>query len=77
MHEHRTLIIIGFTGSVTVGKSFVAGYFSRMSVPIFDADSVVHDLYRQNASLVKTLGSVFPGSVISGCVDRRCFLVMC
>ena len=71
MHEHRTLIIIGFTGSVTVGKSFVAGYFSRMSVPIFDADSVVHDLYRQNASLVKTLGSVFPGSVISGCVDRK------
>ena len=39
----RAMILLGLTGSVAMGKSFVARVASEMGVPVLDSDAVVHE----------------------------------
>ncbi|OLP60408.1 dephospho-CoA kinase [Xaviernesmea oryzae] len=61
-------LILGLTGSIGMGKSTTAGFFSGLGVPVNDADAVVHDLYRGEA--VDPVGAAFPGTIRDGAVDR-------
>ncbi len=62
------MIVIGLTGSIGMGKSTTAKMFADESVPVNDADAVVHDLYRTDA--VAPVGDAFPGTVKDGVIDR-------
>lgn len=62
------MIVLGLTGSIGMGKSTTAGMFKALSVPVNDADAVVHDLYRGDA--VRPIEAAFPGSTKDGVVDR-------
>jgi len=62
------LIVLGLTGSIGMGKSTTADMFKARSIPVFDADAAVHELYRGEA--VTLIEAAFPGVVRNGAVDR-------
>lgn len=63
-----TMLIVGLTGSIGMGKSTVAGCFRRRGVAVCDADQIVHDLYEGKAAPL--VEAAFPNSTIEGKVDR-------
>jgi dephospho-CoA kinase len=62
------MMVIGLTGSIGMGKTTTAELFAAEGVPVHDADRVVHDLYRGEAT--GAIEAAFPGTVIGGEVDR-------
>ena len=60
--------ILGLTGSIGMGKSTTARLFRQHGVPVYDADQVVHDLYRNEA--VPLVQKLFPAAVKDGAIDR-------
>ncbi|MFT8736697.1 MAG: dephospho-CoA kinase [Zymomonas mobilis] len=65
------MIILGLTGSIAMGKSTVARLFSRMRLPVFDADKVVHQLQAPNGQLLPAIGQAFPGVIDEKGVNRQ------
>lgn len=53
-----------------VGKSFVASCFKKLGAAVFDADSVVHQLYKLDKGIISYAEKNFPGVVIDGEIDR-------
>jgi len=62
------MIVIGLTGSIGMGKTTTAKLFAAEGIPVLDSDAVVHDLY--SAEAVPMIEATFPGTTISGTVDR-------
>ena len=60
--------VLGLTGSIGMGKSTTSGLFRERGVPVHDADTSVHALYRGRA--VGPIGEAFPGVVREGIVNR-------
>lgn len=63
------MFVLGLTGSIGMGKSTTAAMFRDEGVPVFDADAIVHELYRGAA--VPAVEAVFPGTTRDGAVDRN------
>jgi dephospho-CoA kinase len=63
------MIVLGLTGSIGMGKSTTAALFEEASVPVYDADAAVHQLYEGEA--VAAIEAAFPGTTESGKVDRN------
>jgi len=64
------MISAGLTGSIATGKSEVAKLFSAASIPVFDSDAAVHDLYVEKTT-TDILGKVFPEVIVDGKIDRQ------
>ena len=64
------MIVVGLTGSIGMGKSTVAAMFEEAGVPVFDADSAVHELQGRGGALVAAIEAAFPGSTGVEGVDR-------
>jgi dephospho-CoA kinase len=62
------VLVLGLTGSIGMGKSTTARFFSEQGVPVLDADAVVHALYEGEA--VALIEQAFPGTGRSGRIDR-------
>ena len=60
--------VLCLTGSLGMGKSTAARFFSEAGVPVHDSDAVVHALYEGEA--VAPIEQAFPGSTSGGKVDR-------
>lgn len=60
--------ILGLTGSIGMGKSTTAKLFAEVSVPVYDADAAVHQLYEGEAA--PAIEAAFPGTTANGKVDR-------
>ena len=65
---NATLLRVGLTGSIGMGKSTTAQMFRDEGVAVLDSDRIVHDLYRGAA--VAPIAAAFPGVVVEGVVDR-------
>ena len=63
------MIVLGLTGSIGMGKSTTAALFEEASVPVYDADAAVHQLYEGEA--VAAIEAAFPGTTENGKVDRN------
>lgn len=63
------MIVIGLTGSIGMGKSTTAKLFADENVPVFEADAMVHELYRGAA--VPLIQQRFPEALTLGSVDRE------
>jgi dephospho-CoA kinase len=62
--------VVGLTGGIGMGKSFVAGVFRREGVPVFDADATVHRLQAPGGAALAALARAFPGVTPGGVLDR-------
>jgi len=62
--------VIGLTGGIGMGKSFIAAAFARHGVAAHDADRVVHALMARGGRAVPAIAKAFPGVVRGGAVDR-------
>ena len=52
------MIVIGITGSIASGKTTVAKLISKKKYPLFSADKIVSDLYK-NTIFIKLLSRKF------------------
>ena len=68
MSGERTMIVLGLTGSIGMGKSTTAKMFRDFGVPVHDSDEAVHRLYRGKAAPL--VEAAFPGTTVDGVVDR-------
>jgi len=62
------MFVLGLTGSIGMGKSTTARFFSEAGVPVHDADATVHRLYEGAA--VPVIEAAFPGTTGDRKVDR-------
>ena len=65
------MIVLGLTGSIGMGKSTAAQIMRRLSVPVSDADAIVHNLIGPGGQAVSAIEERFPGSTKECSVDRR------
>jgi len=64
------MIRLGLTGSIAMGKSTTADFFSKAGIPVYSADRQVHKLYKQQPALF-LIEKSFPGVVQQGSIDRQ------
>ena len=62
--------ILGLTGSIGMGKSTTAEFFRNAGVPVWDADSSVHELYEPGGAGVQAINALAPTAVKDDAVDR-------
>jgi len=66
------MLIIGLTGSIGMGKSTAASRIRTLGVPVIDADSIVHKLYKAGGAAVAPIAAAFPGTMSEdGGIDRQ------
>ncbi len=63
--------IIGITGKIASGKSLISFYFKQLRYPIFDADLVVHKMYKTHKKIISKIRKLFPDSYINRQIDRK------
>lgn len=66
----RRPYFLGLTGSIAMGKSTTAAFFSAQGVPVWDADATVHSLYGKGGGAVGAIAALHPSAVRDGAVDR-------
>ena len=63
--------VIGLTGPVASGKSFIASRLKDLKIPVFDADFQVHKLLSENQQIIDKIKKHFPKAVVKSLVDRK------
>ena len=65
------MIVVGLTGSIATGKSFVARCFLKLGAAVFDADKTVHELLTFGGEAVQPVRQLFPDSYHEGEICRK------
>ena len=66
------MLIIGLTGSIGMGKTTAAARIRTLGTGVFDADAMVHKLYKPGGAAVAGIDAAFPGTIAEdGGVDRQ------
>jgi len=63
--------IIAITGGVASGKNFIAEIFNQFGAQVFDADLQVHDLLKNNSSIISEIAKIFPTALKNQQIDRE------
>jgi dephospho-CoA kinase len=64
------MLLVGLTGSIGMGKSETAKMFTRLGIPVYDADAAVHALYAKDGAGVGPVSAAFPTAFKDGGIDR-------
>ena len=69
---HRARII-GLTGGIATGKSFVAGFFSDKGIPVIDADQLARDVVRPGSPALDQITGQFGTEILErdGTLNRK------
>ena len=63
---------IGITGSIGMGKSFIADIFVENGASLFDADAEIHKMLESNGDAVISVAELFPEALKEdGSIDRN------
>lgn len=66
------MLVIGLTGGIASGKTFISNYLKEQGCVIFDADAEVHKLLEdKRGSVFKEVKKVFPDVTSEGKIDRK------
>ncbi|KJV68688.1 dephospho-CoA kinase [Candidatus Neoehrlichia procyonis] len=66
------MIIFGLTGSIGSGKSLVADCFAHLvNAEVFDADKVVHHLYKYDSQVISFVKKYFSDSIHNNVVNKK------
>lgn len=65
------MIVVGLTGSIATGKSFVARCFLKLGAAVFDSDKNVHDLLTFGGDAVNPVRELFPEVYQEGEICRQ------
>ena len=65
--------VIGLTGGIATGKSFVAKFFAEQGVPVIDADELAREAVLPDSPAVKQIALLFGHALVSqeGILDRK------
>lgn len=69
MADKGRALIIGLTGSIGSGKSYVLDLFASEGVPVQSSDAVAHELLDGEA--LAEVAELFPAAIVGGKVDRQ------
>ncbi len=64
------MVIIGVTGSIGTGKSFISSCFKRIGFPVFNADECVHQLLLKNKHVIADITKIFPKALKNNQINR-------
>jgi dephospho-CoA kinase len=64
------MLVLGITGGIGTGKSYIASCFKRLGFPVFDADACVHKLMEKDKKAIQAIERVFPEAVVDHRVVR-------
>lgn len=66
------MLLVGLTGGIASGKSFVTDCFEKLGAPVIDADLLAREVVRPGSQGLQTLVSHFSNSIITptGELDR-------
>lgn len=70
-NESFSVLQIGLTGSIGMGKSTVDKYLRILGISVFDADEEVHKLYGISGAAVLPIGALAPEAIEHGSVNRK------
>ena len=67
------MIVVGITGGIGSGKTTVCQVFSRLGVPVYEADTAAHQIYETHPELVEWIGREISPEAIdkSGKINRK------
>ena len=65
--------IVGLTGGIGTGKSYVASIFKKLGAKIIDADKLAHKALEKNSVTYKKITAVFGESILDteGSINRK------
>jgi len=67
----KKTIILGLTGSIGMGKTTTAQMFLDYGIPVWDADTTVHQLYKDDEKTIKIFRDKIPQAVLNNQVNRE------
>ncbi len=62
--------VIGITGGIGCGKSYVARKMEQRGIPVYDTDSQARRLMVQDQSIIDGISALVPGAYVNGDLDR-------
>lgn len=65
------MLVIGLTGGIASGKSFVASCFSELGCQIVDADAIGHEVLKRPETITEIRNAFGDNVIRDGQVDRR------
>ncbi|MFH1995514.1 MAG: dephospho-CoA kinase [Candidatus Omnitrophota bacterium] len=67
------MIVVGVTGSLATGKSFVAGILKSLGADVLDADRIAHRAIRKKSAQYRKAAAAFGRKILSddGEIDRK------
>jgi len=65
-----SLLVVGLTGSIGMGKSTVGEMLRNLGIPVHDVDAEVYRVYAKGGVAVEPIRAVFPDAVVDDQVDR-------
>jgi dephospho-CoA kinase len=66
----NTGVIIGLTGGIGSGKSYILQSFKKLGFKIFDTDKAVHDLMKKNNEGYNKIAKLFPETAETRAISR-------